>query len=46
MKRLLPAVAMLLLALTLVSGCGDGYGNSPSDKPSGTDSTMGSGGGY
>jgi hypothetical protein len=45
MTKLLPAVAILLLALTLVSGCGDGYGNSPGDKPSGTSSTMDSGGG-
>ena len=44
MKKL-PAVAILLLALTLVSGCGGGYGNSPIDKPSGTESTMDSGGG-
>jgi hypothetical protein len=45
MKKLLPAVTILLLALALVSGCGDGYGNSPGDKPSGTSSTMDSGGG-
>ena len=46
MKKLLPAVTILLLALTLVSGCGDGYGNSPGDKPSGTESTKDGGGGY
>jgi hypothetical protein len=45
MKKLLPAVAILLLALTLVSGCGNGYGNSPGDKPSGTQSTKDKGGG-
>jgi hypothetical protein len=45
MKKLLPAVTILLLALTLVSGCGNGYGNSPGDKPTGTESTTGSGGG-
>jgi hypothetical protein len=49
MKKVLPAVAVLLLGLTLVSGCGDGgYGNSPGDQPSGTQSTTkgGGGGGY
>ena len=46
MKKLLPVVTILLLALALVSGCGDGYGNSPGDKPSGTQSTKDGGGGY
>jgi hypothetical protein len=48
MKKLLPAVTVLLLALTLVSGCGDdGYGNSPGDQPSGSQSSKdGGGGGY
>ena len=46
MKKLLPAVTTLLLALALVSGCGDdGYGNSPGDNPSGTQSTKDRGGG-
>ncbi|MEP6761525.1 MAG: hypothetical protein ABJA93_09185 [Sporichthyaceae bacterium] len=44
MKKLLPAVTILLLALALVAGCGDGYGNSPGKNPSGTEST--NGGGY
>jgi hypothetical protein len=43
MKKVLPAVTILLLALALVSGCGNGYGNSPGDKPSGTQSTSGGG---
>jgi hypothetical protein len=46
MKKLLPAVTIVLLALALVSGCGNGYGNSPDDKPTGTSSTKDSGGGY
>ena len=45
-KLLLPAATIVLLALTLVSGCGNGYGNSPGDKPSGTQSTKDNGGGY
>jgi len=46
MKKVLPAVTVLLLGLTLVSGCGDG-GSSPGDQPSGTQSTTkGGGGGY
>ena len=45
MRKLLSVVTILLLALTLVSGCGDGYGNSPGDNPSGTQSTK-DGGGY
>ena len=45
MKKLLPAVTTLLLALTLVSGCGDdGSGNSPGDQPNGTQSTKDNGG--
>ena len=46
MRKLLSVVTILLLALTLVSGCGDGYGNSPGDNPSGTQSTKDGGGGY
>ncbi len=46
MKKLLPALATVILALTLVSGCGDD-GSSPGDQPSGTQSTKdGGGGGY
>ena len=46
MKKLLPALATVILALTLVSGCGDD-GSSPGDNPSGTQSTKdGGGGGY
>ena len=46
MKKLLPAATILLLALTLVSGCGDD-GTSPGNQPSGTQSTKdGGGGGY
>ena len=44
MKKLLPAVATVVLALTLVSGCGDD-GSSPGDQPSGTQSTKDNGGG-
>ena len=47
MKKVLPAVTILLLGLTLVSGCGEGgAGNSPGDQPSGTQSTKDGGGGY
>jgi hypothetical protein len=46
MKKLITAVTTLLLAVTLVSGCGDD-GGSPGDQPSGTQSTKdGGGGGY
>jgi hypothetical protein len=45
MKKVLPALATVLLALTLVSGCGDD-GGSPGDNPSGTQSTKDDGGGY
>jgi hypothetical protein len=46
MKKVLPALATVVLALTLVSGCGDD-GGSPGDQPSGTQSTKdGGGGGY
>jgi hypothetical protein len=45
MKKVLPALATVLLALTLVSGCGDD-GGSPGDQPSGTQSTKDNGGGY
>jgi len=44
MRKLLPALVTVLLALTLVSGCGDD-GNSPGDNPSGTQSTKDNGGG-
>jgi hypothetical protein len=44
MKKLLPAMATVILALTLVSGCGDD-GSSPGDNPSGTQSTKDDGGG-
>lgn len=44
MKKLLPAVTTLLLAMALVSGCGDD-GSSPGDQPSGTQSTKDNGGG-
>ena len=45
MKKVLTALATLVLALTLVSGCGDD-GGSPGDQPSGTQSTKDDGGGY
>ena len=44
MKKLLPALATVVLALTLVTGCGDD-GSSPGDQPSGTQSTKDDGGG-
>ena len=43
MRKVLPAVTILLVALALVSGCGNGYGNSPGNNPSGTQSTSGGG---
>lgn len=44
MKKLLLTLATVILALTLVSGCGDD-GSSPGDQPSGTQSSKDSGGG-
>ena len=44
MKKVLPALATVILALTLLSGCGDD-GGSPGDQPSGTQSTKDNGGG-
>jgi len=45
MKKALSALAVVLLAGVLVSGCGDD-GSSPGDQPSGTQSTKDNGGGY
>ncbi len=44
MKKALSALAVVLLAGVLVSGCGDDD-SSPGDQPSGTQSTKDNGGG-
>jgi hypothetical protein len=44
MKKPLSALAVVLLAGALVSGCGDD-GSSPGDQPSGTQTTKDDGGG-
>ena len=46
MKRVLPTVGAVLLALVVVSGCGDDGGNAPGDQPNGTQTTKDNGGGY